>query len=226
MISLKDIQEDPTFLTLIDNSSAYLKARGYTDHGLRHVTYVSQTTALILKELGFDERTVELGAIAGYLHDVGNLINRKHHSISGANIVYSELRRLGMDLGEICTIVTAIGNHEEEIGKAVSPVASALILADKSDAHRTRANRVESDRRPGIHDRVNLAITDSKLFVDKTQQIISLEIVFDQEVCQIMDFFEIYLTRMDMCKEASAVLGCRFRLLINELEFLGQLSIG
>ena len=145
MIRLKDIQQDKVFLTLINNSSAYLRARGYTDHGLRHVSYVSETTAQILKDLGYDERTVELGAIAGYLHDVGNLINRKHHSISGASMVYSELRRLGMDLEEICIIVTAIGNHEEEIGKAVSPVTSALILADKSDAHRTRANRLESD---------------------------------------------------------------------------------
>ncbi|NLL42174.1 MAG: HD domain-containing protein [Firmicutes bacterium] len=226
MIRLKDIQQDKVFLTLINNSSAYLRARGYTDHGLRHVSYVSETTAQILKDLGYDERTVELGAIAGYLHDVGNLINRKHHSISGASMVYSELRRLGMDLEEICIIVTAIGNHEEEIGKAVSPVTSALILADKSDAHRTRANRLESDERPSIHDRVNLAITDSKLYVDQKKHIITLEIVFDQEICQIMDFFEIYLSRMEMCKEASTLLGCRFRLLINDLEFLGQLSIG
>lgn len=224
MLTLKDIQQDPIFLTLIDKSSAYLKARGYTEHGLRHVSYVSKTTAHILAQLKFDERTVELGAIAGYLHDVGNLLNRKHHSISGANIVYCELRRLGMDLEEICTIATAIGNHEEEIGQAIGPVTSALILADKSDAHRTRTNRVASDQRPNIHDRVNLAITDSHLYVDQKNRIISLEIAFDQEICQIMDFFEIYLTRMEMCKEASIILGCRFRLLINDLEFLGKLG--
>ncbi len=223
MLTLKDVRQDPVLRKLIDNSSAYLKARGYTEHGLRHVSYVSKTTARVLAELGFDERTVELGAIAGYLHDVGNLINRKHHSISGANIVYNELRRLGMDIGEICTITTAIGNHEEEIGKAVTPVASALILADKSDAHRTRANRLANEGRPGIHDRVNLAITNSKLHIDQNGRIITLEIAFDQEICQIMDFFEIYLTRMEMCKEASIVLGCRFRLLINDLEFLGML---
>lgn len=225
MLTLHEIQQDPVFLTLIDNSSLYLKARGYTEHGLRHVTYVSNTTARILAELGFDERTVELGAIAGYLHDVGNLLNRKYHSISGAGIVYGELRRLGMDLQEVCAITTAIGNHEEEIGKAVSPVTSALILADKSDAHRTRANRVQTDLRPGIHDRVNLAITDSKLYVEPAKAIITLEIAFDQEFCQIMDFFEIYLSRMEMCKEASIMLGCRFRLLINDLEFLGTLAV-
>lgn len=223
MITLKDIQQDPVFSTLIDKSSAYLKARGYTDHGLRHVSYVSKKTAHILTQTGHDDRTVELGAIAGYLHDVGNLLNRKHHSISGASIVYHELRRLSMDVDEICAIVTAIGNHEEEIGQAVSPITSALILADKSDAHRTRAHRADNDRRPGIHDRVNLAITDSRLYVDQALHTITLEISFDQEICQIMDFFEIYLPRMEMCKQASTVLGCRFRLLINELEFLGQL---
>lgn len=223
MLTLKDIRKDPILFNLIDHSSAYLKARGYTDHGIRHVSYVSETTARILTDLGFDERTIELGAIAGYLHDIGNLINRKHHSISGANIVYNELRRLGMDINEICIITTAIGNHEEEIGKAVTPVASALILADKSDAHRTRAYRLINEGHPGIHDRVNLAITNSRLYVEQKRKIITLEIAFDQEICQIMDFFEIYLTRMEMCKEAAIVLGCRFRLLINDLEFLGML---
>lgn len=170
MLTLKDIRKDPILFNLIDHSSAYLKARGYTDHGIRHVSYVSETTARILTDLGFDERTIELGAIAGYLHDIGNLINRKHHSISGANIVYNELRRLGMDINEICIITTAIGNHEEEIGKAVTPVASALILADKSDAHRTRAYRLINEGHPGIHDRVNLAITNSRLYVEQKKK--------------------------------------------------------
>lgn len=224
MITLKEIKQNPTFRTLIEKSNAYLRARGYTEHGLRHVSYVSSKTAQILTQLDYDERTVELGAIAGYLHDVGNMLNRKYHSLSGANLVYYELRNLGMDLDEICIITTAIANHEEEIGQAVTPVAAALILADKSDAHRTRANRVENDRRPGIHDRVNLAITDTQLYVDNELRTITLEIKFDQRICQIMDFFEIYLTRMEMSKEASNVLGCRFRLVINDLEFLGQLE--
>lgn len=222
MITLQDIKENAVFTALIEKSNAYLRARGYTEHGLRHVTYVAEKTAHILRELGHDERTVELGAIAGYLHDVGNLFNRKHHSISGANLVYFELSKLGMDHGEICAITTAIANHEEEIGRAVSAISAALILADKSDAHRTRANRLQDDRRPGIHDRVNLAIIETKLSVQQ-RETITLEISFDQTVCQIMDFFEIYLTRMEMCKEASTLLGCRFRLLINDLEFLGKL---
>ena len=225
MITLNDIKQDPVFQTLIERSGTYLKKRGYTEHGLRHVSYVAQKAADILAQLGFDQRTVELAAIAGYLHDVGDLFNRKDHGITGAALVYQELRRLGMDVGEICTISSAIGNHEEANGRAVSPVSAALILADKSDAHRTRANRLEDHRRPGIHDRVNLAITDSKLYVDREEQAITLEISFDQTICQIMDFFEIYLTRMEMCKEASTVLGCRFRLIINNLEFLGNLPL-
>ncbi|HHY10501.1 MAG TPA: HD domain-containing protein [Firmicutes bacterium] len=224
MITLKDIKKDPTFITLIKRSNAYLRSLGFTDHGLRHVSYVSRKTAAILEQLAYDERTVELGAIAGYLHDVGNIYNRKNHGISGANLVYYELRNLGMDLDEICTITTAIANHEEEIGQVVSPITAALILADKSDAHRTRANEQESKGRPGIHDRVNMAITDTNLYVEKNLKTITLEISFDQTICQIMDFFEIYLKRMEMSKEAAAVLGCRFRLLINGLEFLGKLA--
>ncbi|NLM42148.1 MAG: HD domain-containing protein [Firmicutes bacterium] len=225
MLTLADIKKDPVLQTLIERSGAYLQTRGYTEHGLRHVTFVAEKAAEILAQLGFDERTVELAAIAGYLHDVGNLFNRKDHGITGAILVYQELRRLGMDVDEICTITGAIGNHEEANGRAVGPVSAAVILADKSDAHRTRVNRLADDRRPGIHDRVNLAINDSRLYVSKEDKTITLEISFDQTVCQIMDFFEIYLTRMEMCKEASTVLGCRFRLVINNLEFLGNLSL-
>ncbi len=224
MITLADIKNDPVFHTLIDNSNTYLSARGYTEHGFRHVSYVSEKTAKILTELGYDSRTVELGAIAGYLHDVGNMLNRKYHSISGANLVYYELRRLGMDPQEIAAITMAIANHEVEIGEAVSPITAALILADKSDAHRTRANRLANEERPSIHDRVNLAITDTKLYLERELQTITLELCFDQSICQIMDFFEIFLSRMEMCKKASTLLGCRFRLVINELEFLGVLT--
>lgn len=223
MITFKDIRENPIFAGLIDKANAYLRARGYTEHGMRHVTYVAKTTAMILEELGYSERMVELGLITGFLHDVGNMHNRKHHGISGANIVYTELRLLGMDLDEICTITTAIANHEEEIGKAVTPMTAALILADKSDAHRTRVHR-KGNGRPDIHDRVNLAILDSKLSVDKNDKTITFEIEFDQSLCQIMDYFEIYLNRMEMCKQAAELLDTRFRLVINGLELLGHVE--
>lgn len=226
MITLNEVRSNPNFQLMIDRACDYLTARGYTEHGMRHVTYVARTTAFILAELGFDARTVELGAIAGYLHDIGNMHNRKYHGVTGANLVFVELREMGMDLAEICEITTAIANHEEEIGKAVTPITAALIIADKSDAHRTRVNRIISDNEPGlnIHDRVNLAITDSKVSVDAHTRTITLDIMFDQSSCQIMDYFEIYLNRMNMCKEAAAMLGCRFRLVINGLELLGQLG--
>lgn len=219
MITIEDIRNNPNFRLMIKKAHDYLTERGYTEHGFRHVTFVSRTTARILRELGYDQRTVELGAIAGYLHDIGNMFNRKHHGISGANIVYTELRQMGMPLDEICDITMAIANHEEETGKPVSPITAALIIADKSDAHRTRVHRKNSS---DIHDRVNLAILDSRVEINKEALSISLLIDFDQNSCEIMDYFAIYLKRMTMCKDAAAHLGCEFHLFINNLELLGM----
>ncbi|MCK4257482.1 MAG: HD domain-containing protein [Halanaerobiales bacterium] len=221
MLTLEQVKNNPDFHLMIEEAHGYLSARGYTEHGFRHVNYVSYVTKYILETLGYDERTVELGAITGYLHDIGNMFNRKHHGISGAQIVFTELRRMGVPLEEICTITTAIANHEEEIGFAVSPVTSALILADKSDAHRTRVGKKTSN---DIHDRVNLAIRDTKIEVDPIEKNISLYIDFDTSMCQVMDYFEIYLSRMEMSKAAATQLGCRFRLLINNLELLGHVD--
>ncbi len=223
MIRYEDIRNNTTFKLLVNRAWDYLKARGYTEHGLRHVSFVSKLTARILKDCGYDTRTVELGAIAGYLHDVGNMHNRKHHGITGANIIYTELRAMGMDLAEVCDITTAIANHEEEVGAAVSPITAALIIADKSDAHRTRVHRTKPGP-PDIHDRVNLAILDTDLSVDKMKKTITLDIKFDQSICQVMDYFEIYIKRMEMCKTAATLLGYRFRLVINGLELLGHLE--
>lgn len=228
MITFENVRNNPNFQLMIQRAWDYLKARGYTEHGLRHVSYVAKTTAAILAELDYDARTVELGAIAGYLHDIGNMHNRKHHGITGANLAFTELRAMGMDLAEVSDITTAIANHEEETGAAVSPITSALIIADKSDAHRTRANRIlpleKQTPADKIHNRVNLAILDSKVSVSQDKNAITLDITFDQSTCQIMDFFEIYLNRMEMCKQAATLLGCRFRLVINDLELLGELK--
>ncbi|HXL03667.1 MAG: HD domain-containing protein [Firmicutes bacterium] len=221
MITLKDIQANPTFQILIRRTNEYLSQLGYTEHGLRHVTYVSTMTAYILETLGYDERTVELGSIAGYLHDIGNMHNRKYHGPTGANIVYVELRRLGMPLEEICEITTSIANHEEEIGVPVNPICAALVIADKSDAHRTRVGRKTCR---DIHDRVNHAITDSSLVVNSDNSTITLKLAFDTTECQIMDYFAIYLTRMEMCQQAATLLGCTFRLVINGLELIGESS--
>lgn len=221
MLTLKEIKANPDFQHMIKEANHYLSEKGYTEHGFRHVNFVSDTTKRILKDLGFDKKTVELGAIAGYLHDVGNMFNRKHHGISGANIVYTELRRLEVPLEDITKITTAIANHDVEIGQAVSPITAALILADKSDAHRTRVNKKDSTF---IHDRVNLAIRDSKIYVEPDEETITLSIDYDSSISQVMDYFEIYLYRMELCKEAAKYLGCRFRLLINELELLGHVN--
>jgi metal-dependent HD superfamily phosphatase/phosphodiesterase len=221
-LSLADVQNNKSLSHLIARANDYLSTLGYTEHGTRHVTYVSRTTGRILRELGYDQRYVELGEIAGYLHDVGNMHNRKFHGPHGAILVYTELRRLGMPLEEICEITMAIANHEEEIGIAVTPLTAALIIADKSDAHRTRVRQKRP--RPDIHDRVNLAITDSRVEVDSASNAITLDIDFDTSMCQIMDYFEIYLKRMEMCKQAATTLGCRFRLAINGLELLGGVS--
>jgi metal-dependent HD superfamily phosphatase/phosphodiesterase len=221
LITLEEIKNNPDFNLLIERANQYLEKRGYTEHGFRHVTYVSNVTAYILRELNYGLRVVELGAIAAYLHDIGNMHNRKYHGPTGAGIVYEELRRLGMPLSEICDITTAIANHEEEIGLPVSPITSALIIADKSDAHRTRVNRLDAS---DIHDRVNHAIIDSAVSVDRLNRCITLDIIFDTQVCQVMDYFEIYLTRMQMSKEAAASLDCYFKLRINDLELLGTVD--
>lgn len=221
MITLEEIKKDSNFNLMIERAHDYLTVRGYTEHGFRHVNYVSRVTADILKSLNYDERTIELGAITGYLHDIGNMFNRKYHGVSGAHIVYTELRRMDVPLSEITTITTAIANHEEEIGQTVSPISAALILADKSDAHRTRVHKRNAS---DIHDRVNLAIRDSEIEVDSVKKEIALKIDFNSALCQVMDYFEIYLHRMEMCKEAASYLGCRFKLLINNLEILGHVS--
>ncbi len=221
MLTLKMVKNNPDFHYMIEQANNYLAERGYTEHGFRHVNYVSKYTAHILEKLQFDERTVELGAIAGYLHDIGNMFNRKHHGISGANIVYTELRRMNIPLEEITTLTTAIANHDVDIGDTVSPITAALILADKSDAHRTRVHKKKSNQ---IHDRVNLAIRDSRIEVDNDKKNITLHIDYDSSISQVMDFFEIYLYRMEMCKKAASYLGCRFRLLINNLELLGHVN--
>ncbi|MFP4661077.1 MAG: HD domain-containing protein [Halanaerobiales bacterium] len=221
MLTLKSIKENEDIQYMIRNANDYLAARGYTEHGFRHVNYVSKLTGYILEELNFDKHTVELGRIAGYLHDVGNMFNRKHHGVSSANIVYTELRRMEIPIEDICKITTAIANHEEDIGHPVNPITSALILADKSDAHRTRANKKNATQ---IHDRVNLAIQDSSLEVDSENKKITLHIDYDATISQVMDYFEIYLYRMEMCKQAASNLNCRFHLMINNLELLGNVD--
>lgn len=212
-ITLERVKSDKNFRALIDAANGSLEVMGYTEHGLRHVGYVSRTTANILRELGYDDRTVELGAITGWIHDIGNAVNRKNHGLSGAAIAFPLLQRMGMDMREIAVIIGAIGNHEEETGLPVSAVSAALIIADKSDAHRSRVRRGSYDS-GDIHDRVNMSITKNSLVVDREKRVIRL-VIFMNKTSALMEYLQIYLSRMILSEKAAAFLGCTFELVIN-----------
>lgn len=212
-ITLEQIKSDSDFRALIDCANGNLEKMGYTEHGPRHVGYVSHTTANILRELGYDERTVELGAITGWIHDIGNAVNRKNHGLSGACLAFELLHKKKMDMREIAVIVGAIGNHEEETGLPVSEVSAALILADKSDAHRSRVRRNSYDS-TDIHDRVNMSIKKNSLVVDKDNKVIRLIITMD-ETSALMEYLQIYLSRMILSEKAAAFLGYSFELIMN-----------
>lgn len=199
---------------LIDKGNEVLKTMGYTEHSGKHAAKVAHRAGWILKSLGYGKKDIELGKIAGYMHDIGNSINRNDHAHSGALLAYQILKGLGMPFENVMTVTTAIGHHDENTGTAVDPVSAALILADKTDVRR---NRVQSRVKAkfDIHDRVNYAALSSKLEIDKDKKIIQLNLELDDNICSLMDYFEIFLQRMIMCKRASEVLGYRFRLIAN-----------
>lgn len=213
MITLKDIQKNECIQALVEAGNHYLEVMGFTDHGPRHLGYVSHTAKKILESLGYPERDVHLAAIAGWVHDVGNSINRTNHGITGGVMLFPLLQEIGMPIDEVLTVIGAVGNHEEQNGKVVSAVSAALIIADKSDANRTRVRRAVYNPED-IHDRVNYAIGHNAVEVDAENRIIRFSISMD-ESSSVMDFMEIYLSRMQMCEEAANFLGCRFELVVN-----------
>ncbi|MGI6316936.1 MAG: phosphohydrolase [Christensenellales bacterium] len=213
MIYLDDIKKDPRIMALIEGAHRIMQVRGYTEHGLRHVGYVSQTAGEILRQLDYDDRSCEIAAIAGWVHDIGNSINRLNHGISGAQLLFPILLDIGMDFQETLEIISAVGNHEEQNGMPVSAVSSALIIADKSDAHRTRVNK-RSFNLQDIHDRVNYSIKKNWLNVDKEDRIIRFGILMDDS-SSVMEYMQIFLSRMVMCEQAAAFLGCTFDLEVN-----------
>ena len=213
---LKKNKEISTYITKADES---LLALGYTEHSFAHVGRVANTAAYILKTLQFDEHSIELVKIAAYLHDIGNLVNRIDHSQSGAVMAFRLLDHMNMPAEDIATIVTAIGNHDEGTGVAVNPVAAALILGDKSDVRRSRVrNRDVSTF--DIHDRVNYSVKTSKLDIDKENKTITLTLEIDTKYSSVMDYFEIFLNRMTMCRKAASTLDLQFKLVINEQQLL------
>ena len=219
MVKFEDIKKDEAIRAYIKAADDSLLALGYTEHSFAHVTMVSDTAAKILKTLGFDERTVELAAIAGFLHDIGNLVNRSEHSQSGAVMAFRILDNMGMSAEEIATIVTAIGNHDEGNGVPVNAVSAALILADKSDVRRSRvrnADRATFD----IHDRVNYSVFESSLDIDTAAKTVRLTLKIDTEISSLIEYFEIFLVRMTLCCRAAEKLGLAFKLTINEQNFI------
>ena len=215
MITYDQIKNDTAIKTYVKEADASLEALGYTEHSFAHVTRVAITAGDILTTLGYSERDAELARISGYLHDIGNLVNRVDHSQSGAILAFRILDRMGMAPDEISKIVAAIGNHDEGTGVPVSAIAAALILADKSDVRRTRVRDTELIHRDDIHDNVNYSVTESSLTVseDKTSVILSLTI--DTDVSSVMDYFKIFLGRMLMCKSAAHKLDLTFKLNVN-----------
>ena len=213
-MTYENIQKDPAIRTYIQQADASLIALGYTEHSFAHVTRVAETTGYILRTMGFPDRTVELGKIAGYLHDLGNLVNRVSHSQSGAIMAFRLLDKLGFEAGEIAIITTAIGNHDEGTGLPVNDLAAALILADKSDVRRTRVRNQDLSCFD-IHDRVNYSVVSSTFTINPERTQILLELSVDPQYSSVMDYFEIFLNRMILCRKAAEKLGLTFRLVIN-----------
>ncbi len=219
MITLKDVKENQELDALIRGAQKQLNAIGYTEHGHRHISIVSKRAGDILEKLGYPERTVELTRIAGYMHDIGNCVNRVDHAHSGAILAYNILKEMGMPIEETTEIMMAIGNHDEKTGTAVSDISAALILSDKSDAHRDRVvnkNLSTFD----IHDRVNYAVTNADLVMDEKERKITLNLTIDTKICPVLDYFEIFMERTMMCKYAAKYLKIWFELIINDTKLL------
>jgi len=213
-VTLAEVKAHPLIDAYVRKADEHLAAIGFTEHGYRHVELVARVAKDLLLKLGYPEREAELAEIAGYTHDIGNAVNRNAHEIAGAVLLTSLLADLGMDPDEVAVVAGAVGNHGEETGSPVNHVAAALILADKSDVHRTRVRNPDAATFD-IHDRVNYAAVRSFLNVEPAGRTITLELTIETEICPVMEYFEIFLARMLMCRRAAEFLGCTFHLNIN-----------
>ena len=219
MLKLEDLKRSDAVNIYITRAGESLSALGYTEHSFAHVTRVAEVSGYILKELGYAERDVELARIAGYLHDIGNLVNREDHSLTGAVMAFRILESMGFDAADIATITTAIGNHDEGTGVPVNHVCAALILADKTDVRRTRVQNPDISGFD-IHDRVNYSVKRSVLKINEEHTIVKLKLTIDTKYGSVMDYFEIFLGRMVMCRKAAEKLGMQFKLIINEQQLI------
>ena len=218
-MTYEQIKDNETIQTYIAQADKSLAALGFTEHSFAHVTRVAEMAGYIMSIMGHDPRTVEVAKIAGYLHDIGNLVNRVDHSQSGAVMAFRLLDNLGFDPREIATIVTAIGNHDEGTGVPVDEVAAALILADKSDVRRSRV-RNQDESSFDIHDRVNYSVKKAELKINEERTLIKLKLSVDTRYGSVMDYFEIFMGRMLLCRKAAEALGLQFKLMINEQQLI------
>lgn len=218
-MTYEEIKKDEAIRTYIIRADESLSAMGFTEHSFAHLTIAAEKAGYILETLGYSARTVELAKIAGYLHDIGNLVNRIDHSQSGAVMAFRILDKMGFPPEEIATITTAIGNHDEGTGQPVSDVAAALILADKSDVRRSRVRNSDMSGFD-IHDRVNYSVTKSELKINEAHSLIKLKLAVDTRYGSVMDYFEIFLSRMVLCRKAAEKLGLQFKLMINEQQLV------
>lgn len=219
MLTYEMLKNSEAIKTYIIRADESLAALGFTEHSFAHVTHVAEMAGYILQTLGYDERTVELAKIAGYLHDIGNLVNRKEHSQSGAVMAWSILNDMKCDPGEMATIVTAIGNHDEGNGVPVNAVAAALILADKADVRWTRVRNTDFATFD-IHDRVNYSVKKAVLKINEEKTLVKLKLTVDTKLGSVMDYFEIFMGRMLLCRKAAERLGLQFKLIINEQQLI------
>ena len=217
MLTYKELQKNEGIRTYIAAADASLGALGYTEHSFGHVTKVAECAKYILKTLGHCEHEVELVQIAALLHDIGNMINRKDHAQSGAVLAFQILTELGFAPADVALVVSAIGNHDETEGMPVNAVAAALILADKSDVRRSR---VRSQADFDIHDRVNYSVADSRLSISENKDAVTLHLTIDSQYSSVIEYFEIFLERMLMCKKAAATLGLQFHLNMNDQQMM------
>ena len=218
-VTFEEIWKSEEVNAYIKNGNDNLGVIGFTEHGLAHAKRSSDVDRQILQSLGYDARTCELAAIAGYMHDIGNVVNRSDHAQSGALMAFTILNKLQMDPAEIALVVAAIGNHDEGTAAAVNPIAAALILSDKSDVRRSRV-RDKGTVAADIHDRVNYAVERSAMEIDPENRTAVLNIVIDTTICPVMEYFEIFLTRMVLCRQAAQFLNLQFELIINDTRLL------
>ena len=219
MITSEDVKKNPEVQELVIGAQNQLNALGYTEHSIRHVSIVSNRAGRILETLGYDKHRIELAKIAGYLHDIGNSVNRVDHAHSGAILAYNILKEMGMDIKDRTEIMSAIGNHDENTGTAISDISAALILADKSDVHRDRVVNTNLSKFD-IHDRVNYAVTEANLEIDNVDRKVMLKLNIDTEICPVLDYFEIFMDRTMMSKYAAKYLNIWFELIINDTRLL------